>query len=287
MARITIDGVEIAYELIGAEDGPAVAITPGGRFPKDDPGVRELGEALAAGGRRALIWDRPNCGESDCFFDADNESEMHGEMLIKLIKALELGPTALAAGSAGSRVSLIAASRHPETVSKLAIWWISGGSLSLMLLGTHYCGESFMLASQGGMPAVADAAGWKQQVTRNPRNRDIILKQDKDQFIKTMDRWASFYIPSDKTPVPGMTPEDFARLTMPVLIFRNGVSDVSHPRVTSDWVKQLVPHAKMIDAPWPDDEWNHRSVARNRGEAPGLFVGWPKLAPYILDFLKD
>jgi len=58
MARADIDGVEIAYELIG--EGRPWAITPGGRFSKDVPGVRQLAEALAAHGNQVLIWDRPN-----------------------------------------------------------------------------------------------------------------------------------------------------------------------------------------------------------------------------------
>src|SRR4051812_5403837 len=64
MPRATVDGVSIAFEVIG--DGPrSWGITPGGRFSKDSPGVRELAAALAELGNRVLIWDRPNCGESD------------------------------------------------------------------------------------------------------------------------------------------------------------------------------------------------------------------------------
>src|SRR5689334_4421320 len=117
MARIAISGLEIDYELLGPEGAPAIALTPGGRFPKDSPGLPELARALAAGGRRVLLWDRPNCGASDVCFDADSESNLQGRTLVQLIRALGLGPTALAAGSAGSRVSLIAASHGPEVVS--------------------------------------------------------------------------------------------------------------------------------------------------------------------------
>ena len=74
MARTEIDGIGIDYELIGT-GRRAVSITPGGRFSKNDPGVRELAEALAAGGLKALIWDRPNCGASDLVFRGDSESE--------------------------------------------------------------------------------------------------------------------------------------------------------------------------------------------------------------------
>ena len=72
---------------------------------------------------------------------------MHGRALTGLIRALGLGPTALAGGSAGSRVSLLAAVQDPEIVSHLAQWWISGGTVSLMMLGASYDCEPAVAAS--------------------------------------------------------------------------------------------------------------------------------------------
>jgi pimeloyl-ACP methyl ester carboxylesterase len=282
--RINISGVGVEYELLGQPGAPAVAITPGGRFTKESPGLRELGEALAAGGRRVLLWNRPNCGGSDVTFDAESESELHGRTLTQMIRELELGPTALAAGSAGSRVSLIAASRDPEAVSHLVLWWISGGIIGLMQLAIHYTGDSAMAASKGGMEAVAALPNWAEQIERNPRNRDYILSQDPDTFIETMQRWASFFTPTNDSPVPGMTPADFAKLTMPVLIFRNGKSDLSHTRRTSEWAHELIPNSKLVEPPWPDTEWNDRQAEAFPLGGKGLFKNWPMMAPYILDF---
>jgi pimeloyl-ACP methyl ester carboxylesterase len=283
VARISINGIEIEYQLLGKPGAPAIAITPGGRFPMDSPGVPQLAEKLAAGGRRVLLWDRPNCGASDICFDASSESELQGRTLTQLIRTLDLGPTALAAGSAGSRVSLIAASRDPEVVSHLILWWISGGALSLISLAAYYCVDSAIAASRGGMAAVAELPGWALQIQRNPRNRDIILAQDPARFIETMERWALAYMPSQTSPVPGMSPEEFARLRMPVLIFQNGISDLSHTRRTSEWVHELIPGSQMLDPPWPDDEWNVRSGAAMK-TGSGHFAGWPAIAPAILDF---
>jgi pimeloyl-ACP methyl ester carboxylesterase len=283
MTRISISGIGIDYELLGTPGKPAIAVTPGGRFPKESPGVPELGQALAAGGRRVLLWDRPNCGGSDVCFAADNESELHGRTLIALIRALDLGPTAIVGGSAGSRVSLIAASRAPELVSQLVLWWISGGALSLISLANYYCVESAIAASKGGMEAVARLPGWAEPIRRTPGNRDIILAQDPAHFIQTMERWALAYMPTPTSPVPGMSPGDFARLNMPVLIYRSGNSDLSHTRRTSEWVHELIPHSRLIEPPWPDDEWNIRSAyAMQHGS--GHFAGWPALAPAILEF---
>ena len=285
MARISISGIGIEYELIGKPGAPAIALTPGGRFPKDSPGLPQLAQALADGGRRVLLWDRPNCGSSDISFEAEGESTLQGRTLTQLIRALDLGPTALAAGSAGSRVSLIAASHDPEIVSHLILWWISGGALSLISLANYYCVDSAIAASRGGMEAVAALPGWAEQIKRNPRNRDIILAQDPKKFIATMERWALAYMPSSTSPVPGMSPHDFGRLKMPVLIYRSGESDLSHTRRTSEWVHELIPHSTMLDPPWPDAEWNIRSGnAAKTGS--GHFAGWPVLAPAILDFTK-
>src|SRR5215467_4289670 len=118
MPFATVNGLKIAYELHG--EGEPVAITVGGRFSMDDArGYRGLAEALAAGGKQALIWDRPNTGKSDLNFEADFESDMHADTLAGLIETLELGPTAIMGGSAGSRVSLLTVIRHPEIASRL------------------------------------------------------------------------------------------------------------------------------------------------------------------------
>ena len=50
-ATSEINGLSLAYEVIG-ESGQPWAITPGGRFTKESPGVRELAETLAAHGQQ-------------------------------------------------------------------------------------------------------------------------------------------------------------------------------------------------------------------------------------------
>jgi len=284
MARITIDNLDIEYQLHGPAGAPAVVLTPGGRFAGNSPGLPELAERLAAGGRRVLLWDRPNCGASDISFDAPTEAQLHARTLLALVRRLDLGPTAVAGGSAGSRMSLVAAAREPALVSHLILWWISGGAISLMQLAAHYCGEHAVQASMGGMAAVAAMPAWAEQLRRNPRNRDLLLAQDPEQFIATMERWAAVYAPSALSPVPGMTPADFARLTMPVLILRSGMSDVFHTRRTSEWVHELIPHSLLREPPWDDQEWNRRMRASIK-EGRGLFEGWPALAPAILEFI--
>jgi len=253
----------------------------------DAPGIRELAAALVEGGRRVLIYDRPNCGQSDACLQGDSESEMQAEALAGLIRALDLGPTVIAGGSGGSRVSMLAAARDPEICSHLAMWWISGDPIGLMQLATYYCGEAATLASQGGMEAVMKATSWAENFAKNPQAAESIRTMDPDKFIAVMQKWAAAYSPSDTSPVPGMKPRDFARLTMPVLVFRSGKSDLSHTRATSEWVHRLIPHSVLLDPPWNDDEWNYRSIeTQTGGKGQTLFTSWPKLAPVILDFIS-
>ena len=281
MARIDIAGLGIEYELLGDAGAPAAVITPGGRYSKDAIGIRELGELLAQEGRRVLIWDRPNCGASDICFDGDGESGLQARFLVELIRALDLGPTALIGGSAGARVSLFAARQDPAVASHVVLWWISGGPLSLMRLGSAYCAELAVEASVGGMEAVAAMPGWAEQIERNPRNRNIILQQDRDAFIARMERWGKGFVPSETTPIPGMAREEFGRLTMPVMIFRGSPKDLFHPAYICEQVQALLPNAELANAPWPGDIFAEHM--RSDGK---FFVDWPLLAPAISSFLK-
>jgi pimeloyl-ACP methyl ester carboxylesterase len=284
MPRETVNGLGIEYELHGPEGAQAVALTPGGRFHMDTPGIREFARKLAEGGRRALIYDRPNCGKSDACLLGESESEMQAEALTGLIRKLNLGPTAIIGGSGGSRVSMLAAARDPAICSHLALWWISGEPIGLMQLATYYAGEAATLASKGGMEAVMDATSWAENFAMNPKAKEFIRGQDPRQFIAVMQKWASAYVPSDISPVPGMKPVDFARITVPTLVYRSHDSDLSHTRTTSEWVHRLIPHGELRLPPWRDDEWNYQSGETASGKGHSLFISWQKLAPEILDF---
>jgi pimeloyl-ACP methyl ester carboxylesterase len=284
MARITINGLGIEYELLGKEGDPAIALTPGGRFPMTTPGLRELGEELVKGGRRVLLWDRPNCGLSDLNLEGDSESGVNGHTLAELIRKLDLGPTALAAGSAGSRVSMIAAAAAPDLISHMCLWWISGGPMGLMGLAVYYYGDAANWVMLDGMAGLDKSPGWADMM-KNPASREKLLAMDPFDFVAQCQKWAAGFRPPEDGPVPGMKPADFEALKMPILIFRSGKSDIPHTRETSEWVHKLIPQSTIIDPPWPDTEWNDRRRDVMTGKTGGLFTNWPKLAPIILDFV--
>ena len=282
MPTADIDGTRIAYEIIG-EAGPPWVVTPGGRFSKDAAGVRELAQALAAEGQRVLIWDRPNCGASDVCFTGASESEMQADKLAGLLRALDMTPAVVMGGSGGSRVSLLTAVRHPDVTAKLAMVWISGGIYGLLVLAVHYCGESVRAAWQGGMEAVVALPEWAEVLDRNPRNRELFLALDPRQFIATLERWMLVYCPEPGSTVPGLADDTLATLDVPTLIFRSGESDPHHTRATSERLHSLIPGSRLVEPPWPDDEWNQRGEAARNGTGH-LFEHWPRLAPQLLEF---
>jgi pimeloyl-ACP methyl ester carboxylesterase len=281
MPRADIDGIQIEFELIG--EGRPWVITPGGRFSKETPGVRQLAEELAGHGNQVLIWDRPNTGASDVNFTGSSESQMQADTLACLLRHLELGPTIIMGGSGGSRISLLTAAAHPDVAAGLCLLWISGGTYGLMLLGVVYAGDSIKAAWTGGMEAVMELPAWKEVLDRNPRNRQIFLDQKPREFIETLERWMRIYCPDPAVTVPGLLDADYAKIDLPVIVFRSGASDPHHPRVTSEKVASLIPGARLLEPPWGDREWVERGEASARGEG-AIFERWPLLAPQLLEF---
>jgi pimeloyl-ACP methyl ester carboxylesterase len=283
VATATVNGLSLAYDIIGEpgtpENGRAWVITPGGRFSKDTPGVRELAAALAADGNRVLVWDRPNTGDSDVCFTEPSESAMQADALAGLLTALDMAPAVIAGGSGGARVSLLTAARHRDVAAGLAMWWISGGVFGLMSLGVHYCGESIRAAWSGGMEAVVELPEWQEVLERNSSNRRRFLEQDPKAFVATMERWMVAYCPHDEALVPGLLDADARALDVPALVFRSGASDAFHTRETSEQLARLLPDAELVEPPWGDTEWNERMAAQAEGE--GLFARWPLLAPQL------
>jgi pimeloyl-ACP methyl ester carboxylesterase len=286
VATVKVDGLTLGYEVIGDTGRPWI-ITPGGRFSKDDPGIRPLAEAIAAAGNRVLIWDRPNCGESDVCFEGSTESDMQARYLAGLLRHLDMTPAVVMGGSGGARVSILAVANHPDVAQALAVVWISGGVFGLMNLASVYCAPSLRAAVMGGMEAVADLRDWEEVTRRNPANRTRILDQDRTTFLRTMERWMAAYYPKPGEAVPGLSGEQAGSIDVPTLVFRGGESDWWHPRRTTEEVAQLIPHSRLVEPPWPDTEWIDGTRRRERGEQLGAFERWPLLAPQLLEWAED
>ncbi|BBX30796.1 hypothetical protein MMAG44476_19729 [Mycolicibacterium mageritense DSM 44476 = CIP 104973] len=285
---IEINGGNVVYEILGRQ-GDFIALTPGGRFSKDIPGLRPLAQALVKGGYRVLLWDRPNCGKSDVQFYGQSESHMRAETLQALITKLGIGPCVLAGGSGGARDSMLTAMLYPDLVTKLVVWNIVGGVYGSFVLGSYYIVPSILAVRGAGMKAVAHIDEWKERSLENPVNTDRLLAQDPDEFLKLMLRWLNAFVPKPGQTIPGVEDEMFDNIKVPTLIIRGGENDLDHPKRTSLEVSCLIKGSKLIDPPWPEDAWERAGEARASGKVKrfNMFDTWVQAAPAILEFLKS
>ena len=77
MAIARVNGLSLAYETMGA--GPSLGHHSRGAIHQGIArGARARRRGLADQGNRVLIWDRPNCGESDVCFEGPSESTSAG-----------------------------------------------------------------------------------------------------------------------------------------------------------------------------------------------------------------
>jgi pimeloyl-ACP methyl ester carboxylesterase len=281
-----VNGGNVVYETLGKE-GEFIALTPGGRYSKDIEGLRPLAKKLVEGGYRVLLWDRPNCGKSDVQFYGQSESHMRAETLHALITGLDIGPCIIAGGSGGARDSMLTTMLYPEIVRKLVVWNIVGGVYGSFALGAYYVMPTIHAARALGMEGLLRLPEWKELIAENPRNRDRILAQDSDEFLKVMLRWLNAYVPKPGQTIPGVPDEMFDDIKVPTLIIRGGENDWDHPKRTSLEVSCLIKGAKLIDPPWPEDAWERASEARAQGKVKrfNMFDTWVQAAPAILKFL--
>src|SRR5262245_49790051 len=197
--------LSIGYEIIG-KGRPWILTPGGGHFSRQYPGIREFAVALADLGNQVIIWDKPNTGETDLCIAGSSVSALQGDFLAGLLRTLGVAPAFIIGGSAGSRVSLLAAARHREVVKGLGLWWLTGGVYGRIAIASGQYGPAVHAAWNGGMEAVADLPQWQEVLSSNPANRDRLLAQDPKQFIATLQQWMLTMCPSDQL-VTGMSNE--------------------------------------------------------------------------------
>jgi len=286
-AVLEIHGGNVVYEILG-ETGEFIALTPGGRFSKDIPGLRPLAEQLVKGGYRVLLWDRPNCGKSDLQFYGQSESHMRADTLHQLITGLGIGPCVIAGGSGGARDSILTTILHPEIVTKLVTWNIVGGVYGSFVLGSYYIVPSIQAVRGLGIKGLLGVSEWQERIAENPTNKERILAMDADEFLKVMLRWLNAFVPKPGQAIPGVDDALFDDIMVPTLIIRGGENDWDHPKRTSLEVSCLIKGSRLIDPPWPEDAWERAGEDRATGKAKGfnLFDTWVQAAPAIVDFLE-
>jgi len=287
--QIEINGGKVVYEFVGPEDGEVVVVTPGGRFSKDYGGVHELADALAAGGKRVLLWDRPNCGRSDIQLYGRSESHMRGETLALMLEELGIDKVVALGGSGGARDAIIFTLMYPEKVTKLGVWCIVGGAYATMNLARVYVMEELKTVRSVGIEGIlelrgATGFGWAGLIEANPRNRDRLLELGSEEFERVMNRWLDAFVPKPTESIPGVADWEFDQISVPTLIIRGGERDFDHPKRTSYEVHSLIRGSRLIEPPWREDAWEHANALTRTGRGY-LFDYWHEAAPALLDFI--
>lgn len=288
MAQIKVNGGIVEYEILGDEGADVITVTPGGRFSKDYPGVRPFAEALAAAGKRVLIWDRPNTGLSDVQLYGATESHMRAETLSTIVRELDLGPVFAFGGSGGARDSIVFTIEYPELVKKLVVWSIVGGAFSSMSLASVYVMNEIRTVRRHGIEGVLEQRGpagsWADLVAVNPDNAQRLRDIGAKEFERVMWRWLEAYVPKANESIPGVPDHQMRTIAVPTLIVRGGENDIDHPKRTSFEVHSLISGSKLIDPPWPEDAWERAQAARDAGRG-SIFDPWMDAVPTFLDFL--
>ena len=250
MPRVKIDGLEIAYEVHGA--GTPIVWLQGARSPRHL--MRPIAEPLSEK-YRCLIYDRRNCGESDIFIAGDkSEQEIWADELAALLRELDMAPAYLGGWSAGCRVALLTAIRHPEVVRGLLLGWVTGGQDAAERLAHEYYGQFIEAAKTGGMEAVTKTPFFADRIKANPGNEQRLLSMDPTRFIETMSRWERYFSEAGDLPVIGATEAELAAVQVPTCIVAG--DDAVHPTKAAQDLHRILPNSEYHDPPIPRAEFD-------------------------------
>ncbi len=241
MPVATVRGVHLNYEVLGTS-GPWVTYCGGGR--SDLESVRPIAGLIAEAGYRVVIYDRRNCGASEVSIDDPAPEQVTwAEDTYELLRHLEALPVFAGGASAGCRVSVMMAIRHPEAVSGLFVSRPSGGDFAAKYLAESNYDEFLEAARGGGMRSVCEDTPMRDLIVRNPSNRERLLSMDPVHFIETLEMWRRYFSENGHLTLIGATDDDLRKIEVPMCIIAG--QDDLHPRERSERLHQLVPRSEM------------------------------------------
>jgi len=147
------DGTKVAYATAG--DGPPLLFIGGWLSHLELswalPAERHLFEGLARG-RTLLRYDRPGCGLSDRPSDVEVSLESELDTVAAVVTAAGVDRCEVMGSSLGVPVAIEWAVRHPDTVSRLALYggWARGPDIAPAPLREHVVG---LVSSHWGLGA--------------------------------------------------------------------------------------------------------------------------------------
>ena len=243
MPEVPVRGVRINYETIG-RSGPWIALTPGSRRRYEE--LINLSETIVRSGYRVLLHDRRNCGASEVAFDSSaSEHEIWADDLYALGQKLGALPMYVGGSSAGARLAILYAIRHPDCLRGLLLWRLTGGQEAVDRLAENYYGEFIKMAIEGGMEAVVRSEHFSECIRARPANGERLLQTDVQHFIKTMSFWRECFLQSANLPIVGATEADLSSIKAPACLIAG--NDLIHTPQTARKAASLIPNGELHD----------------------------------------
>jgi pimeloyl-ACP methyl ester carboxylesterase len=243
MPEAQVRGVTLNYEIVG-DRGPFITLTPGSRRSYDE--FVPIGRLLAKQGYRVLLHDRRNCGRSEVGIVArGSEHEVWADDLNELCQVVGAKEVYAGGASAGARLALLFALRHPSTVKGLVLWRVTGGQHAVQKLAQQYYGAFIELAKSGGMAAVCASEHFGECIKMRPSNRDRLMAMTPEEFIAVMSTWRENFLAAAELPVVGATEEQLRGLKIPVCIVCG--NDKVHTPSAARKAARLIPGSEFHD----------------------------------------
>ncbi len=216
MPTTRINGLSIYYQVFG-NDGPWLTLVTGGRRGHQE--FAPLAARIAQGGFRVLLHDRRNTGASDIRIAGDVPEEiLWSDDLASLLDHVGASPAFVGGSSAGARLAIRTALRHPDKVRALLLMRVTGGAFAAGRLPDMYYGQFIAAAEQGGMEAVCATEQYQERIAANPENRARLMAMDAADYIAVMRNWQRQFENGADQEVMGVTPEQLAAIAVPTLI---------------------------------------------------------------------
>ena len=275
MPEVTVRNIAFNYEAIG-DHGPWIALTPGSRRSYKE--LVDLSKTIASSGYRVLLHDRRNCGASEIGFDPTaSEHEVWADDLFELASQLNALPLLVGGSSAGARLAILFAIRHPSATQGLLLWRLTGGKDAVLHLAHEYYGQFMTLAKEGGMQAIANSEHFNSLIQARPSNLEKLLKIPTEFFIKVMDHWRECFLASSNLPIVGATEEQLKNISVPVCLIAG--NDIIHTPITARKAAQLFPNCELqegVVTHYPDDqllqEWDRQEWRNAEPQLAKIFT---------------
>ena len=276
MPSLQLNGITLTYQQYGTQ-GPAVVLTPGGRWAGH---VHAVVATELAQDCRVITWDRRNTdgGSSLALAGEQSEADLHADDLAALIQALDLGPC-FVGEYAGCRTSPLLAFKYPQLVRGLMLAWPSGEDYAAERLPRNAYRKYIRAALRGGMEAVAQITPFAETLQHNPANREALLSMSVRDFVRQMAWWEVFFTTSGDLPVAGcrLNDHEWSQIGVPACI--TGGCDPVHPTTVAERLRRLLNcrlyhEPVMTRAEWDDVFDNNPYPVTSRVQGARIAPVW-------------